>query len=65
MTYFVRDPSEQAKDAERKLAMAETILAAAEKAYRKDSSRANLIALKAAVRLGKETQAEFQEWHLG
>jgi hypothetical protein len=44
------------------LRVAERLLDAAEKTYRERANHENLISLKAAVRLVKETKAEYREW---
>lgn len=63
MTYSWMDLAEQqAEEAVRKLTNAENILRNAQKAFEKDPSRINRIALKAAERLAKETLAEAEEW---
>lgn len=62
MSYFAKAPEDQRAEAERRLEAAESLLKAAESAYRRDSSRANLISLKAATRLAKESMAQAQEW---
>lgn len=52
----------QRTEGERRLEVAEKLLAAAEDAHRRDPSYWNRIALSAARRLTEESKAQAQEW---
>jgi hypothetical protein len=62
MSIFMVDPVKLRADAEERLRVSQNLLSAAEGSYRRVPSRENLISLKAAVRLVKETEAEYREW---
>ena len=53
--------AEQRKAVNR-MEIVDELLAMAQEAFIRDPSRSNEIALKAAIRLGKETAAEAAEW---
>lgn len=49
-------------EAERRVTVAEKLLAAAERAYRRRPTPEHLIELRAAVQLKDESHAQMQEW---
>jgi hypothetical protein len=59
---FMVDPAKLRNDAEKKLKIAEGLRDAAENTHRNFPTCDNLISLKAAQRLVKETEAEYREW---
>jgi hypothetical protein len=59
------DPDKLRTDAEERLRVATNVLEGATKAYEGNPTRENLISLKAAVRLVKETTSEYREWDDG
>jgi hypothetical protein len=62
MSMFMVDPAKLRNDAEKKLKIAEGLRDAAEDTHHNFPTRDNLISLKAAQRLVKETEAEYREW---
>jgi hypothetical protein len=62
MSIFMVDPDKLRADAEERLRVATKLLESATETYEGNPTRENLISLKAAVRLTKETHAEFREW---
>jgi hypothetical protein len=59
---FMVDPAKLRDDAEKKLRIAEGLRDAAKDTHRNFPTRENLLSLKAAQRLVKETEAEYREW---
>jgi hypothetical protein len=62
MSLFMVDPDKLRADAEERLRVATRLLESATEAYEGNPTRENKVSLKAAVRLVKETTAEYREW---
>jgi hypothetical protein len=62
---FMVDPVKLRADAEERLRVATNLLEGATKAYEENPTRENMLSLKAAVRLVKETTSEYREWDDG